>query len=508
MAAAKIQDSRNAVTYTEFVRAKFLTEPLYNGWNKTTRVVVPRNLHRSRLLLSPATVRKLDRLNYSLTVRRGTRGANQSVGHIEHQMRSMRKPGPVEKLWRQARNKKLMNEDLACVFIIAFGRAGALRTVARKILQGHYGIADESVFFVDISQGEEEPSIVAAKQRRLKAVVPDTQSQALLRPNERLMEAIVEAFASNGEITTALLLVEKIAREHGVPVPMRVWTDLLEWAHIMGSKPYSTMWRAARLDSKLPQAHAVEVIWHKMRAAEPGAEPDFKQLSIMAQSYLGRGRHSDAYPYLKALLVLYRAQCDEYQRSGLEYTQCLRDGALSNSTLNQYERARFRRQAQWYSLNRLCHRFLVKYRPRPEVHDGATSSLIPAFIEEFREFIPNPATYRTPSGSVFLFDPATENSLYLGVGLQSLNIAFKGRTDDGFPQQSGRVRSVQQRRLFLLSRRSLEGQWSSKLKPQRLLRDVRPSFRMTGTFASAQGSIARRVRRHMQQNTGNDDVLS
>ncbi|KAJ1337416.1 Mitochondrial ATPase expression [Microdochium nivale] len=473
MVSAQTTDSRNSITYTEFIRAKFLTEDLYNSWNKQNRVVIPRNLHRSRLLLSKRRVVWLDRLRYPLSINKGLVGTNKTTAHVEDQMRAMRKVGPVRRLFAEVQVKGIpMTSCLTAAFIIAFGRAGSLRFIEHELLFKLYGL--------DI------PQLVVSgtrKTAKLKSTPLHANSEIprLAVDGYRLMDAVVEAFGSNGEITIAFQLLERISEVYTIGIPRKTWTDLLEWTHIMESRPISNMWAGAGLQSKIPTSLAVEFIYDQMRAQDPPIKMDFKLYGIMIRANLGKGRRRKALVFMREAAAQYRAAREIYDQNGFDYIQSLRDGALSNSTISRYEKSRFLLQASWYSLQMWCDAFLTDFRPLARVDNKEACSDIPAFIEEFREFCPNPARYRTPTGFVILADPASEMAKNVLVGHRTLDISYRGVDKD-----VASITPIVRRKVLVPSRHSLEGQWSSQLKAGRLLRNTRPSFRVTGVFADRQ----------------------
>ncbi|KXJ88927.1 hypothetical protein Micbo1qcDRAFT_166366 [Microdochium bolleyi] len=479
MVTSQTTESRNAITYTEFIRARFLTDDLYSGWNKQHRVVIPRNLHRSRLLLSRRRVVRLDRLRYSLTINKGLGGTNKSTDHVEDQMRAMRKAGPIQRLFVEVKGKGLpITNRLACAFIVALGRSGSLRFIEREILFKMYGLDIPQLV---ISGAEGHPK---SKPQPLQDPVKMTPVDA-----RRLMDAVVEAFGSNGEITIALELVERISRLHKTEIHRATWTDLLEWTHVMESRPVSTMWAEAGLQSKIPTSHAVDFIYSKMRSQDPPIEMGFREYGIMVRAHLGKGHRHKALSFIREAVGTYREIRRDYEQNGFDYIQSLRDGALSNHTIRRYETSRVLLQTSWYSLQSWCNAYLDKFRPLSRMDNREAYSHIPAFIIEFREFSPNPARYRTPTGFVALTDPASERAETVLVGHRTLGVAYRGVDKDG-PS----IQPVVRRKVLVPSRHSLEGQWSSKLQAGRLLRNTRTSFRVTGAFANMQRWRDRRRR--------------
>ncbi|RYP21057.1 hypothetical protein DL765_002464 [Monosporascus sp. GIB2] len=236
----------------------------------------------------------------------------------------------------------------------------------------------------------------------------------------RLMHAVVESYCSNCEIALAVQIVDKISSRYQIPIPPAVWRNLLEWAHIASSPPMSTAWKKADMPSKVPASTAVEMLRGTMTDPLYNIRPTLKAYGILMKNLLGRGQFERARPYLREARRLCDAQCHKFEDSVFEYIQTLRGGADATRALHRHERARFAKQAAWYSMQTWCRRLLLAWRPLPPRTSGTRGDAglqglgqrfshergVPASMREFRDFAPNPAPCRTPSGYVRLTDPA------------------------------------------------------------------------------------------------------
>ncbi|KAI0456205.1 mitochondrial ATPase expression-domain-containing protein [Xylaria acuta] len=388
---------QNSEVYTEYIKARFLTEPLYTNYQKITRMVTPRNLHRSRLVIPESRKRRLDHLRMRVRLRRTRFGLNKDESHVEELMRALRGNRPALALFRTVveRHSFRLDENIMCALMIALGRSGSLRFIGTGILQKYFGIRTPHPFPPE-AEGE------WVRTLNFRSEPPR------IMPTVRLMRAVVETYGSNAEIGVAIQLVEHLSSAYNIPIPPDVWQELLEWTYIMSTPPASTAWETAGLYFKIPSPQAVEMIWNAMASPPYNLVPTFKNYDLLIRSLIGR-RSDDLTPALLCMrkaIVLYDEQCREYEAAAFEYTQHLRDGITSSTVLLRFERARFKKQRMWYDISLWC-RMLLKRIPSSG-DSPVPHPLVPAFIREFRPFIRNPVEYETPTGHVSLVDPAIE----------------------------------------------------------------------------------------------------
>ncbi|KAI0378720.1 hypothetical protein F5Y04DRAFT_261451 [Hypomontagnella monticulosa] len=392
---------RHSEAYAEFISARFLTRPLYSGYDKTRRMVTPRNLHRSRLKLSRGRVKRLYKLVFRHRLKRLKFGLNKDVTHAEEIMRMLRKKLPALRiLWRITADNHTISEPLLCSVMIALGRAGYLRYIGTRILDQWFGICMTHGLTWDPEKGAGRDG-AALGRTEISAKPP------VIRPTVRLMEAIVETYGSNGEIAIAFQLVDFISTTYGIPIPSSIWRELLEWTYIMTCPPASTAWGYAGMSSKISSHSAIEAIWSTMTSAPYNIEPEFEQYDIIIRNLLARHHFSKVIPLIREATNFYDAQCQEYTEAVLEYVQVVRDGLGAGASLHRYEKARFKKAKMHYDIQKWCGKFLAGVRSY-SIDNPLTTAVVPDFIHEFRPYIPNPAKYRTSTGYVNLHDPSRE----------------------------------------------------------------------------------------------------
>ncbi|KAI1654545.1 hypothetical protein F4813DRAFT_370271 [Daldinia decipiens] len=399
---------RQSAIYAEFVSARFLTNPLYTGYDKTRRMVTSRSLHNSKFLLHWAQIRKMDYLRYRTRRKKLFFGLNKDAKHAEDLIRMMRKDNAAMRLyiWIHSRGT-YMTESLACALMIAFGRAGSLRFISANILDRHFGIRIGKIVHnmaTDINQGPNR-----------------------VRPTALLMEAIVETYGSNAEIPLALQLVLHLSKTFRIHIPAYIWKDLMEWAYIMGSVPLSGGWKIAKMFSKVPNTQIVEFIWDMMVSEPYYVQPSFEHYNILIRNLIARNQFSRFMPYMREAIDLYHIQCREYEDAVIEYSQMINDnGVRLSETVHRYQRARFKKATMRYSIQTWCRQFLTNVQAFNPTNPLVTVA-VPNFIDEFKTFIPNPAFYRTSDGYVSLFDPIREPQRLVPVESIPITIHVKSK---------------------------------------------------------------------------------
>ncbi|KAI1773657.1 hypothetical protein F4818DRAFT_97367 [Hypoxylon cercidicola] len=431
---AQTSDWRYSEAFAEFVSARFLTRPLYTGYDKTKRMVIPRNLHRSRLRLSRHRVYRLDRLRFNTRLRKLRFGLNKDQDYAEDLMRMMRKKGPASRMIAIClEDGYRMNEPLLCALMVAFGRVGSLRFVGSRILNEYFGIRMRRLVYNEAHGGDAGKTEIDNVPFRI-------------RPSTRLMEAVVETYGSNGEIAIAFQLVDHISKTHRIAIPLRIWQDLLEWTYVMSCPPASTAWKWAGMYSKIPSSSAIELIWDTMTSAPYHIQPGFDQYNIMIRSLLGRHQFRKSLPLMREAVHLYNAHCREYEEVVFEYVQMIRTGTYIGEVMSRYERARFRKARMHYDTEWWCRKFLLNVRSFDPTNPLAIIE-VPDFFREFGSFIPNPARYRTATGYVSLRDRARESPVRVN-GYVRMDVPMKHRRNWIF-------QSVKAKKFQLISRNSL-----------------------------------------------------
>ncbi|KAI1172952.1 mitochondrial ATPase expression-domain-containing protein [Nemania sp. FL0916] len=435
---------RNSETYHEFIKARWLTEPLYTNYDKTSRMVTPRNLHRSRLSLGYKTLHKLDRLSLHVKSSKLKFGLDRAPPSQDSQevMRRLRHNRSARRLFRNLTTSQSyhISENFWCALMIALGRSGTLRLIGTDILQHVFGIRTPDPF-------SDDPDGTWAMHPKFGDGPPR------ITPNAQLMRTVVEVYCSNGYIEVAVQLMEYISKTYDIPIPPDVWQDLLEWTYIMSSKPISTAWNMAKFRKRIPSSQAVEIIWNAMVSPPYNQTPTFRSYSTLIGSLVSRGTHDMAHvlPHMRKAILLYHEQCQAYEAAVFEYTEHKRDRVAPGLIRRRLDRARFKKQRMWYHISTWCRKVLGRVSRSRE--NPVPDAFIPAFIEEFRPFLMNPIEFATPTGRVTMVDPALETFWVREIGTISQSILIKNRIEK--PKRWYRIH-FHQRKLAVLSSHSLQ----------------------------------------------------
>jgi Mitochondrial ATPase expression len=162
----------------------------------------------------------------------------------------MRNAKPVVRLYRTVTNGRCSaDERIMCSLMVAFARTGSLKAI-RWILRTNWGI------------------IITVRNRQLEIEessfgFPPGSPLAL---TERLLDAIVTSFCTNGEVAIALQLVAFASRPYDIPISNRLWFRLFEWTYIQSTKPASTEWKIVDWESRIVPPDAVQQVWDVMMA--------------------------------------------------------------------------------------------------------------------------------------------------------------------------------------------------------------------------------------------------
>lgn len=395
--------------YNEFIKARYHTDPIAYGYDKTkVSALKPRNLHRHGYVRLHMSVRRLDRLRLHLRRNAAYFGLDRRITHAEDISRRLRKKMSVTRFfWYVIRKGHRITEETLCSFIVAFARANALHFMQNHILADYFGIRiwnDDKTSRCEIQ----------ATKRRSGRYKNPLRPEPHIKPTERLLHAVVEAYSSNGRLGVALRLVDYIHRVFRVKVPEQVWFDLLEWAQTLRSKPVRTGWKMAGYHAIIPEAFTVGKIWKIMTSPPFSVQPGFDQYVILARHLIARHAQGlqTTREAMEKLRGYYDEQCRVYERAVFAYVRVLGDGVDVGPALTALNKARFRKSYMWFKLSETCHQYLQNYRPATfQALAHVQPRHLPCFVNEFRHFLPATVNYRIKGGYVSLRDTGRPEAL-------------------------------------------------------------------------------------------------
>ncbi|KAK6851545.1 hypothetical protein PG995_011670 [Apiospora arundinis] len=499
------------VVLNEYIKVRFLVDPMYYGYDKTRIIVTPRNLHRRGYLRFHASLGRLERLRFNRQRRAYRFGLDRSSPDVAMSLsRRIRGTGPITRLFKSWIHRRYaLTEEILCDFMKGFARAGSLRFIGMKILPDYFGILTKK----DKKTGEITTETV------LPNVAKNAKRPRQWTPTARLFQTLVEVYCSNGQLGWAFTLIGFMSREYKIPIPPEAWFELLEWSHVLSSTPVATAWKMAGWYQQIPSKDATELVWNTMSQPPYNVQPGFDQYAILLRAQIARGRFVKADdPIMDKMRTLYDEQCVRYEDAVFAYTAALRDGVRPMTALwIAYQRARFRRQQMWFALSLICKRNLLALRPVTDRPNGVADTRavvdVPDFVWRNERFVESASTrYRLATGYVHLRDPARPGPISLHVRRieQPLRIPMKAKGQ-------WTVQIVRPKRWNVLSEHSLAPLKNSRLDPAPLLSGGRDTFRLpkprnhvqrfayfkrARQFAAEGRRLEARIQRHLGSESG------
>ncbi|PHH58914.1 hypothetical protein CDD81_4160 [Ophiocordyceps australis] len=353
MALHGLQSRRTTSTWTDFIKARFVTEPVYYQFHLGRVALSARHLYANRSPLPMAVLKRLDKLRLSINASMREPWNRRRDDVSEDMMRLLRRRHGYRGYkghWLRALFYGLaMDEALLCASIIAFARSGSLRMIDKAILAGYYGIhIARDGGTLQVSGGHALPR------------------DSPIMPTARLLNAIVDGLGSLSHTALAGKLVDFISCRYALEVPAETWSKLLNWTYVCASKPLSQMRRVhGSLESTIPTPRDVSHLWSLMTSPRHSMEPSFADCNIAMRALI----HLRA---IRPAVDLLRNQAMPlYQRLVRGHDQALLEEALVND-----------------------------HRNGPIVQ-----VLVPDLVREFAHFLPPQVRYRSAQGHVQLLRP-------------------------------------------------------------------------------------------------------
>ncbi|KAM4062638.1 mitochondrial ATPase expression domain-containing protein [Hirsutella rhossiliensis] len=390
MTDSGLQDWRTSRTWVEFLKGRFMTEPLYYQFDRTRALTLPRDLHREMKPLSLGTVKRLDRIRLGLNA-------------LSHHPWN-RDPAQPERDWRRLLRKRIgygsfvkhfyrmigygyaVSEEFLCASMVAFSRCGRQNDICTLILEGHYGIRvvrNQELFRWDVEGGNDLPA------------------DSPIRPTARLLDAVVDAFGALCNLPLGLDLVQHISQRYSLPIPPETWSNLLRWAYINASAPYRHM-REAEPHRDLRPASIRDPlhVWRTMTSEPYNVEPSFDDHCCHVKMLIRIRSFAPAIDTIRNQLVpRYKLLDDEYHKAVLDEL-LVNDTALTpRPATHRRRQAEVHKDHARYHIARCLH-MLLKTASQNAAHrrGRVMRVLVPNLLAEFAEFFPHYVSYRTANG--------------------------------------------------------------------------------------------------------------
>lgn len=383
-------DWRHAELYAEFIKARYLTEALYANNDLSRFRQRPLDLHRSAVKLSKDVIRKLKRLNASLTRRHSHRfGQNVNEPYFAEPLtRLLRKRKPLQRLQRRAVMRRMIPGDelLLCAILKANGRQG--RVYASNVLMRFWGI--------NITSFQTELG------RRKISGGHDYPLGSALAPTEALLDAVVHCYGNMGEVLLAQALVDHISRRWDMVVPNTVWSALLEYARIYSTDPAQKEWRITQFHKKHITPQTVVDIWKFSTQAPHKFQPGTRDYFTLVKSMMGPQAPLDQIlAAMRQLTPLYRRTTRLSQVAWAELILTTQQGVSNSAAYRRYRVVQSRKHYMWYSVHYIARQIFNKLSPL-RVDSADAVRHIPDLVAELEPFLRTSIKYRIATGVVDL----------------------------------------------------------------------------------------------------------
>ncbi|KAL7920702.1 hypothetical protein ACQKWADRAFT_153095 [Trichoderma austrokoningii] len=412
MAAQGLQDSRTSKSWTDFIKARFMTEPEYYQFDRSRVAFLARDLYSNHNALPMSVLKHLDGIRFSVNALK-TEPWNRRSDQLDEDMRRLMRRRAGFKSYKSHWIRGLyygheMDEDLLCTSMVAFARSSSLRSIQKMILENYYGI------IITKTDTAGQPADYQISGGR------DIPPNSPLTPTPRLLHAIVEAFGSMSHIVLGTRLLDFVSRRYNIPIPHKTWSSLLNWTYISASKPFKPI-RDIQTGELSTSSSAADVrhIWAAMTSEPYSITPTFADLDIYIKTLINQRSFGQAIAAIRAHAIPHHASLLQTYHAALadEILQLDALATLSKalaSTLTARATARRRRAqllkdhthhliASWFS------RLLKSASATKPARGGSfAQTRIPDLLLEFPDFFHPQVRYRTAQGHVVLQRPDTE----------------------------------------------------------------------------------------------------
>lgn len=391
-------DWSHAQLYAEFVKARYLTEALYANNDLARLRLRPLDLHKTISMKPPGDPRDWPGARVSVTGRLKNLASNMR-NHQRHRFgqnanelfyaepltRILRKKGPLMRLESNAARRRFLPRDemLVCAILKANGRNG-------RLVDTHnlFKMCWDIDIFKDPETGKWDV--------RGGADFPPGSSQA---PTAALLDATVHCLGSMAEVDLAARLLHFLSVRYSLAVPGSVWSDLLDYARIMHTKPASSEWRVALWPAKRAKRETVFDIWDMCTQEPHKFRPDMRDYYNLAMALIGlRGSNDRPFEALRHIMPLYREAVQHMRDAWLELILTTQQGVPNHAAYRRYRVLQSRKHYMWYCFHYAVRQILK--RTKDSCVDIDRTRTIPDMVRELHPFMPANIEYHIATGIV------------------------------------------------------------------------------------------------------------
>ncbi|CAM1509865.1 Fc.00g002000.m01.CDS01 [Cosmosporella sp. VM-42] len=383
---------RTTTTWVEFLKARFLIEPIYYQWNRARVAVIARQNYSNRNKRLHKAAWDMERIRLSLSALLPM-PFNRMPGDESKDMRMWLRRRKGAKSYKEhwTRSKLygvLVNEELLCASMIAFARSSSY--VSFKSIVLWHG------FRLRIREDTKTGEVIVKGGKNFRPGSPR-------EPTARLLYAIVESFGSMSRIPAALKLMVFVSHRYQIPIPHETWSNLLQWAYMCAAKPLQSM-RKQEGDfsvNRVTPSHICE-IWKIMTSEPYNVIPTIDDYNCYVKALIEQRR-------LKAAMDIIRQAVIPYYRSLEDQHHKIVEEDLMQDFWEPSDR-RLQIEAQKeYTYNHITvmlQKVLgVASENKLQRNGPFMQTVVPDLISEFGDFLPEQVAYRTAQGRVRIERP-------------------------------------------------------------------------------------------------------
>lgn len=395
---------RTTQTWIEFVKARFIMDPIYYQFDRARVAVHPESfVSGDDIMLDPKMAARMDSVRFSCNAfmrEPWNRLPDQPKRDNRSLLRASRDSTKViqdnRSFWRHMLRQQAypneVTEELISTNIIGLSRSNDCDAIINHILGTYY----------EIEVDKESHTVRGGKD-----LLPDSP----LYPTARLLSALVEAFGSMSQISLGIQLVDFVSQRYNVPIPRQVWSNLLNWAYTCASKKFQSLRKIySNGDDTYVGAPDIVHIWNIMISEPYNIKPSFEDLDIYVRSLIIMNHMYHAVEVIRESAIPYYDSLTEEFECALFDEILLRDASPLPSTMSSIVHRR--RQAETHKdhvSNRISiwlddlRRETSKVR---RLRSGRIATqVIPDLVRDFPHFFPQGVRYRTAWGDLTIRDP-------------------------------------------------------------------------------------------------------
>ncbi|KAI8667218.1 hypothetical protein NCS56_00857100 [Fusarium sp. Ph1] len=387
IAKSGLEKKRTTATWNEFVKARFMIDPLYYQFDRSRVAVLARRMfkERKRRYLPPGSMKRMERLRYSLNAHRAL-PFNRLPHRVSQDTRALHGKRQSFHGYRRhwLRSKEygtLVDEELLCTSMIAFARAGNLANLR--------GVVTLRGFRLKFT--ENEGITVARGGKNFREGNPR-------EPTERILSAIVESFGCMSRITTAKELLIHFSKWHNIKIPHETWSSLLNWAYVCASKPFQPQRKLmGDYAANVVKPFDIQRIWETMTSAPYNVEPTFEDYSVYIKTLIIQRKFRPALDLMRGYAIPYYRHLEQ-QHEAIVFDEVLQEFSRPSHRRIQIET---QKEHVWYHIATWLNNLLSSASACKWQRNGHFMQVvIPEIVEEFSEFFHDQVRYRTAQGHV------------------------------------------------------------------------------------------------------------